>query len=213
MEAKSLGFNMKMKTFNGERGLTLVEILITVAIIGIVFSMSAAAIRFVNTISREKLLIEGQRDAEVLLYDITKEVRDAKKIVAVSSGTLTLQIYNLTAGYDINANNFANPNNLETLIYEYRLDRGVPVINRRRYASTASGGGLRDSKFFLRNLIEPDDPSTSGTLERIFTPAPDPTITEDFDLVNVTLRIRPRAFEAVPRIFQGQVMVRASVAQ
>jgi prepilin-type N-terminal cleavage/methylation domain-containing protein len=198
---------MRRPQANYSLGFTLTEVMITAAIIGVVFMASTTIIRIMNNASKEKVLVESQRDVEVLLYQMVRDVRDAARIVEISTNTpkhVTLSVYNVRGGYDVNTNPFWLTNNLLTLTYTYGSDSTGTYIERK---ITNAGGAVLERRKFLPNLVQPDAPSTPD--EHVFQPVPfQDLFTGTYDTVQFELRIHPKNNPI--RIYKVQAMTRAA---
>jgi prepilin-type N-terminal cleavage/methylation domain-containing protein len=183
-----------------DRGITLVEILIVVLIISIVFALAGTAIRMLNSFSRQQIALESQREVEIVLYQLVRNVRNCARIEDVTNTKLVLQVYDLTNGYDINdppTNLFYN--NTQTVTYEAIQDGDQSFLLYTREV----GGTVVDSKRFLKNLI--------ATSSVFFVPVP-AGATSNYEGVLVSFEIKPNKFKIPARTYQAQGMIRRTVS-
>jgi len=77
-----------------QHGFTLTEMIMVTAILAVTFLLTVGLIRLLNGTSRQKALIEAQRAAQIVFYDMIKEIKNAQQILKVENGRLVLRSYN-----------------------------------------------------------------------------------------------------------------------
>lgn len=101
-------------------GVTLIELLIAVLILTIAILLVVIGIRFLNELTRKGIQIDTDRKAQVLLNQITREMRVAQRLVTVSSTTLAFEVNDFSKGYDSDINgDLFNPTKIGTITYQY----------------------------------------------------------------------------------------------
>jgi hypothetical protein len=79
------------------RGITLVELMIAFAIFAVTYLLCLGLLRLLNSTSRQKALIEAQKMAQIVFYDIGKDVRNAQRILYVHDDELALKSFDYAA--------------------------------------------------------------------------------------------------------------------
>ena len=90
-----------------------------------------------NSLQREGSRTQVSRDAQIFLYNLSKEIRNAKDILALSEDTLTFRQYDFSQGYDYDPvlrPNLYSPTRMSTVTYSVVL-----TGDRRRSGPTYSG--------------------------------------------------------------------------
>ena len=158
------------------RGFTLVELMITIAIFGAVLMLTRLGIDFLNTVARQNSKMEIQRAAQSILFNITRDIRNSKKIVDVGYDHLILNAFNMRA-YSYDSPNLFSPINIGTITYQFRSYPSGAYLERK--AEFPSDGGTPNVQKLLRQAILP--PDTTGYMFK-----GDPGL----DSVEVTLRLK-----------------------
>lgn len=144
-----------MRHLDHKAGVTIVEVLIVVLIIGAVYMMTALGVRLISNLHRQGTEMEVEREAQVVLYNLTKEIRASKYIISVSSDVISLRAHDLRNGYDsgVNPAMFWD-STMGTITYRHVTDGQSSSLQR---TVEFPGGGTR-TESFLKNII-----STSAT--------------------------------------------------
>lgn len=189
------------------RGVTIIEMTIIIGIIGIVFFLTSTVIRFMNNVSRERISFESQRNVEIILNQVARDIRNSQQIATITATTLELRVFDLALGYDVNrpGNDFWNPAKIQWLIYSYESDAKGTFLRKQLLAPNKTT--LIEEKQYLRNLLEPDDPATTSTVERIFSPIP-ASATGNFNTVQIDFRVKPPAYNIPAKFFRTEAMIR-----
>lgn len=139
------------------KGTTLTEVAVTVAILGVTALMVGMGSHLINNAIRGRLQMEAQKQGQLVLFYMTKDVRNAFDIVHLSSDTLQLAMRDTVKGYDIETN--------PTLFSDAAADR---VVITYKYESKPNenylqktvmrGATLLTHQNYLKNmLLRPDE--------------------------------------------------------
>ena len=79
------------RSFKYRQGVTLLEMILAVAILGIVAFLGTLVIQFLNNAGQEKIISEADREAQIVLYQISKDVRNAEAIVQINDKTESVE--------------------------------------------------------------------------------------------------------------------------
>lgn len=186
-------------------GITLIELVIGMAILGTTILMVRMGIGFLMTIFTQTASVQSQRDAEIVLYDIAKEVRNAKAILAISSGTLTLRSLDTSLGYDSDTSPIFSEVNIGSTTYQYVNDGTATYLKR-----TKSFGGINQEKPFLKGVLL--EPGADHFLFRPMSsfPGVDPwNLQAPYDGVEIMLEVAIPGSESKPKVFRTQVIKRS----
>lgn len=136
------------------RGVTLVEVLVVVAIISSVYFMAKVGIVLLNNLMQTSATTRMQQETQMVLYNITKEVRNCNKIVQASSDTLKIQVFNTKSGYSLETNpGIFDTINIGTITYTYVKSGSDSYLKK----TIKYPGFPTDEKWLLRNLLlQPD---------------------------------------------------------
>jgi hypothetical protein len=133
-------------------GVTLTEVLLVVFILGMVIYVSQVGFQFINHLYYRTSLLRAQQEAELNLYNITRDVRNSKAIIQISPDTLVLRAFNPRLGYDVRANNgIFDPVNLTTTTYQF-IQIGNDTYLQK---STVAGGQTVQIKSLKNMLLVP----------------------------------------------------------
>src|SRR5262249_43933825 len=101
-------------------GVTLLEVMIVALILGIVGMLTVIGAKFLSQLNRQGVQVDIDRQAQVLLEEITREVRVSRSLIAVSSSTLKFSVYNISKGYDSGTNtDLFNAAQIGTVTYQH----------------------------------------------------------------------------------------------
>lgn len=143
-----------MRHSDHKAGVTIAEVLIVILIIGAVYMMTALGVRLISNLHRQGTEMEVEREAQVVLYNLTKEIRASKYIISVSSDVIKLRSHDLRNGYDsdVNPAMFLD-STMGTITYRHVTDGQSSSLQR-----TVEYTGVTRTESFLKNII-----STSAT--------------------------------------------------
>jgi len=192
---------------HSSRGVTLIELSITLAMIGGAIMLMAAGVRFVNNLLRQRTVLELQREGQLALYEITRDVRNANSILDVSTQTphrLVLSSFNFRLGYDINTSQIFEPTRVGTITYTFREVTSPPESYLER--KVEFDNVVVEDKKLLKNLLQPEDPSTPGP-DYIFTQIP-PGALPKYDTVEIALRLGAGFLRQTPKTYKAQARLR-----
>jgi prepilin-type N-terminal cleavage/methylation domain-containing protein len=132
------------------KGVSLVEMLIVVAILGIGIFMVRVVADLINGFFQNSATAQVQREVQTTLFTITKDIRNCTDILWVSSDTLRLRMIDTRSGYDTTVNtNLFNTAFMSTMTYQYRQENGESYIQR----TIALPGAAPDEKKLMKNLL------------------------------------------------------------
>jgi prepilin-type N-terminal cleavage/methylation domain-containing protein len=184
------------------RGVTLIEVLVVVAVLGSVLAIMSGGTNLLNAFLHQWSWVENQRQAQLQLYSVTKDIRNSIEIVNVSSmtSTLVLRTYDFRRSYD--SADAANIFNVEpgTITYQYS---GLTSTDTYLSRSTQFPGDPQYTKRLLRNLLLPP-----GTAYAMFSPYP-VGATAPYDAVEVTLVMGRGFLSASPRRYEAIALKRS----
>src|ERR1044071_5367633 len=187
-----------MNTLKKSSGITLVEILIAVAILGTVAAMGTVAIRVVNSFWEQNSSLEVYRDTEVNLYQIARDVRNANSIIIVEPRLLKLSMFDFSRGFDSNGGIFDGVN-IGTVTYQFVEDAGESYLRRTKEFN----GEITEDKELLKNTLQPKDPET-GVENPIFSQT-----SIEGDVVEIVFQVGLGLNKTKPRTYRVQSMIRS----
>jgi prepilin-type N-terminal cleavage/methylation domain-containing protein len=119
-----------MMAAKSSKGVTLAELMVVVAILVVAVSLTKLGVDWMVSIGRQRVLLEAQWKAQVSLYEITRNVRNCKQIVAISPGRLELAVFRPRE-----TDGFSNPAFVVTaatgtLIYEFKTDGSLTFLEK-----------------------------------------------------------------------------------
>src|SRR5258706_11693745 len=153
-------------------GVTLIELLVSVGILVAVSSVLAVGIRFVNSLLRQKAASEIEQNAQLVLYEMTRDIRNAKSIVSITGDTLVINSFNFNLGYDVSISSaILQSVNIGTITFQFTQSGNNSWVERDILFNNRT-----QSMRFLQNILEPDDPKTTSIVESIFSPVPDTAV-------------------------------------
>lgn len=132
--------------------------IVAIAILGTAFALAKLGVDWMVALGRQKILLEAQWNAQVTLYEITREVRNCKQIVDISSSSLTLSVFRPREIPD----GFAHPELVVaaatgTVVYDY-VSNGTESYLRRSYTypdpNVPGATATRQTKLLV-NMLEP----------------------------------------------------------
>lgn len=132
------------------KGVTIIEMLVAVAILGTVALLGRVGVQLVNNMMQASAVSKVQQEAQLVLYSVTKDVRNSVRIVSASSTTLVLNLVNTSQGFDVtqNPNLFADVN-ISTLTYNFVSVGGETYLQK----TLQRNGITADDKKMLRNVL------------------------------------------------------------
>jgi len=171
---------MRLSRTAARRGVTLTEVVITVGLLTIAIPMLKLGMDWVNSISRQRVMMNAQWQAQVALYDLTRAVRNAESIVSVSSSTLVLRVLQPSEQGFTNALLFADVNRATMTFTFVNSGQGTHLLRRLESPTKTS-----DSKVLANMLVNPVGSSY------MFHPYPPADTEPPFDAVEIVLRLWP----------------------
>ncbi len=181
------------------KGVTLVEVIVVVLVIGIVSFMTSVCVRLLNETHRQAAFVQVERDAQIALYNIAKDVRNAQEIVEISSTTLQLRTYDLANGYSVIQNfNLFSPANRGTISYDFQPAAGGAYVRRRVQFPSRN----QETKLLKNMLLTP------STVDYIFQ---SPGGACPCERVKIALRLNPGYLRRSPRVYVTEATVRGFV--
>ncbi len=146
------------------KGVTIVEVLISVAILGGVVAMSTLGIKMLNLFNRQRILAETETEAQRLMYMIERDIRNSY-VYAISyidpadpeggGNGITLQTQEFLADgttYDQNLGTLLNMPEA-SITYQYLGSAGKEYLKRR-----LSKGNEDTEQRFLTNALDLSSP-------------------------------------------------------
>jgi len=185
-------------------GVSLVELMIVVGILGIVFFMTATGVNLITNGAKQKSVLETQRDAQIALYGITRDIRNCADIVSISSDTLTLLIVDTMGGYDPE-NSPGMFDRTGTLTFKFNAEGNGQKSYLSRTLDFPSFSIHQEQKLLV-GLLE--QPSEGGY--HIFKKNPSLGPDATGDEVRIEIRVTPPFGDSKKRVYRTQVMKRAS---
>lgn len=162
--------------------------------------VTAFGVRLISLLHKEGSEIQMERDAQALLYNVTKEIRSSQYIISVSSNVLQLRVYDLRFGYDSGTNpGMFNTGNSGTITYRHENNAGVTVLRK----TIAYPGRVRDD-LFLQNMV-----STAAGTEYMFKNLDSRTTCPCY-AAQVRFRLDQGWFKKSPKIYGTEASVRSS---
>ncbi len=159
--------------------------MVAIAILGMAFAMAKLGVDWMVALGRQRVLLNAQWNAQVVLYEMTRGVRNSSRIAEISSGTLVLSVFRPSETGGFNAPNMVMTASTATLRYEY-VQSSTETYLRRTYISPA---GTRVSKLLV-NMMEP--PVNSMWMFKPYG-ATDPG---SYEAVEILIRLRPAFWSA-----------------
>jgi hypothetical protein len=180
-----------------ERGITLTEMVVVVAILATSIGLVRVGIKFLNTVARQKAVAEAQQETEGILYAINREIRNSAGVLVVSSDTLRLRVFDFHR-FGYNDPNIASAINLGTVTYRYQESNGDHYLLRIREMP----GQLTNVRPLMKNRI--GTPSVNSPLF-----VGDPANGPPFDKVDVALSIQFPLLRGSSFTYRTEVMIRS----
>src|SRR5258708_15860047 len=90
-------FKMKRRT---NQGVTFIEMIVALAIFTTVVALGVGGANLMKGLQKQWSLLQIQREAQLDLYNISRDIRNARSILSISTDTLVLQAYNTRLGFD-----------------------------------------------------------------------------------------------------------------
>ena len=180
------------------RGFTLTELLISVAIFVTAMALIQSGIKLINDLTKQKVRMEAHTEAERALFMIHRDILNARAII--SSGTvddcptlcvapqkLQLAVRNYADGFDFNTNSklfSTDPVDIGTITYEAKLVDNIAVLQRTvdLPGTILHPGGVHNTHAYLKSYL------LSATTT-FFTAAPN--VQEGGNGVEINLPLKP----------------------
>jgi len=175
-------------------GISTIEVMVVIAIIGAFALFSNPGMRLIVYIGQQGSRAQIGADAEIVLYNIIREVRNANSIDEVTPGRLRLTTFNFQNGYDSSAL-FAQEG---TIIYEY------DAIGRYLKRTVDFGGGIQEKKIFKDMIVTP-------TAANYIFKADDATPGAIIKSVNLALRLSSPSLGRSPLIYEMKATLRSDI--
>lgn len=201
---------MNRKKFR--RGVTLIEMIIAVAILGVAALFARIGVDILNVLFQSSARVNVQRDTQLVLYSMNKEIRNCKQIIGFTHDTLQLEVFDTRTGFNTQQNpGLFNPVNLGTTTYQY-VNNGSESYLRKQ---TEFGGMVVDDTKLLRNmLLQPDATSyIFNACDSFESPPCLPpwdlnAAKPPYESVEVWLRVSPSFIKGVNTNYVAQAMKR-----
>ena len=172
----------------------------SMAILAGAVSLVVVGVRFFNNMAYQRSISEIQQQAQVALFEITKDVLNADVILDVSSVTHILQLraFNTDLGYDtdLNPNLFDDLSSMGTITYRYAKENGVSMIRKTKEFD----GDNQERCIFRSFLLEPN---LTNYLFAPYGPGP------PYNQVEITIRAQPPFRKDKILIYQNLVSKRS----
>ncbi|MCB4755744.1 MAG: hypothetical protein LHV69_01690 [Elusimicrobia bacterium] len=81
-------------------GITLTEAVISMAILGSVVLMTGTAVRFLGALNEQNAKFQVEMVSDPVLFNMAKEINNAKSIWSVGPSSCTIRVYNTAKGFD-----------------------------------------------------------------------------------------------------------------
>jgi hypothetical protein len=204
-----------MRRVHAQAGVTLAEVIIMVLLLGVLAMLTNVALKILNGLQREGSRIQTNRDAGIYLYEMSKEIRNAKSILYISSDTLKFTTYDFSEGFDWKDPNdpgspgtstvLFKPTRTSTITYTCVLDAGVPVLQREE--TKPLGVDRKTSNF--RGIILMPDPFALPDPKLTYIFQPQIGASAPYSFVSIHLRLAPGFHRKEPLEYTIDAAVRA----
>ena len=205
-------------------GFSLTEMIVAVAVLSVLVVFLVTSFRFINKLSRQAVYLKFEKEAQVHIYEITREVKNAREIVRVTPTSLIIRAFNEKLGpnpYDPAESPLFEDVNVGTITYQYRETSEGSFIEKTIYFPAVSSVGFSAStstKKILRNFladpgINEDEPGKSYEIFRPFRLSGTSGDTGDVieKAVEVRFRLEKGFFKEDPKEFSARAMKRNQV--
>ena len=189
--------------FHKTRGVTLIEVCIVGALLGVAMLVANVSIKIVNLIlfQQERALVQSQ--AQSLLFQMSKDVRNANGIVGLTGEMLQVAVFDTRSGF---SSNVFDPLNISTITYQYMAATNG-IKKTIVYPKDGTGSVQTIVKNYLDNYVLPDDPATADT-ESMFSPHP-LGAAAPYDSATITIRLgAKKSFRDSPRVYSTTTEMR-----
>jgi hypothetical protein len=132
-------------------GVSFVEMIIVVTITAGVIALSRVVVNMFNGFFQNSETAQVQRDVQLTLYNITKEIRNSPNIISAGGGQLQFNIFNTKLGYT-NPNLF-NSANLGTMTYQYERNGNSSHLRQ----TIQLPGQPVEEHLLLKNVLQEPD--------------------------------------------------------
>lgn len=189
-----------------KHGMTLVEALIALSILVIGYVMGSFTLSILNNQYRSVNKFNIERDNEVALFQIVKDIHNALYIIELSSTPvqrLSLSSFDFRYPADIYQSpandNILSQVNIGTTTYEYVVTSDESYVVRKTFFRNR----LQDTKKLFVNSIEPDDINKPGAF---------PIFNTDSGrrYVDVVVRLGKGVYKDNPKILKTTVLRRSN---
>ncbi len=182
-----------------QQGITLVEVMIVIAILGVIGTISKYGLDSMNKVMAQERTISNQIEAQNTLDLVVNEIQNAEQIVNVSPGINELVIAKYLVdrkNYDVaTSTSVFDPDRLVQITYRYDPNEGGQIERTVR-----SAGLVREQSFYLTGKINlGTDPVFEGFPVGAITPAG----------VKVTFHVNQGLKQLSPLTFQAMVGIRS----
>ncbi len=209
---------MNLRRFR--RGVTLTELMIATSVFSIVSFLGVVGLKSMNNFFRQKVSIESERDAQLVLYQIARDVRNSQSISQINQLTgspvfattppvavvpanehrLVLKSFDYSGTHDIRVKSdlFSAANEI-TITYEYKNTEGGYLERSHQL------GGVTSTKKLLKGSLKFD---TEAVPTPIFVPS-NQISNSPYTSVQVSFKIQPDLNKKSPvKTFQATVALR-----
>jgi prepilin-type N-terminal cleavage/methylation domain-containing protein len=169
---------------NRQNAITLIEVAIVVAVIGILAMLTSKAVKVVQSFFLEQLCLSQLIEVQALNNDITTHVRSAKRIVDIQNDRLVLEVYDYEHypdKYDKRA-----LTNTRRLVYIFSDTGGGTRILEQEYDDMTPGAAISRTREYGRAMtLWPPATADQGYFEAMYTDGTGPINTV---AIHITLR-------------------------
>jgi prepilin-type N-terminal cleavage/methylation domain-containing protein len=132
------------------RGITLIELLVVMVILVAATTLGRVGFNVMQGIMQSSAMSKTQREAQVILYDITKEIRNCSKIKSLSYDRLVLNVFNTRDGFNVEQNNtLFTEAFIGTTTYQFVSSNSESYLRK----TTIINNVTREDKKLLKNLL------------------------------------------------------------
>lgn len=169
------------------------------AILGATVLLTRIGIDFLNNLFRQRSLMQLQQEAQVVMFNIAREVRNAREIKEATFNRLVLSSFNLR-NFDPSSVSLFDPVNVGTITYQYTL-QGTDTFLEKKEEFPTPAPYLTTKKFMVNLLLTPD------TTNYVFKSGPGAF--PPFETVDISFRMSPSILRGKVVTFQEKAMKRA----
>jgi hypothetical protein len=204
---------MKFNKSKYRKGVSVVEVCMVTAVVVIVVALMKGGIEYIGGFSKQRELMQVQRDEQITLYQVARDVRNSVGIVDLSTYTLVLLVNDNRRGYDVDKSpDFFKEIHIGTVTYQYNSDSSGSYLLRKAEFNNVDNSGNVTSVYkverkLIENLLQPEDPSTPG-IDQMFKPFPEGT-SAPFRGVTVVFRFGGNFLNRTPKTYKVDVLMRS----